>query len=344
MVECMKKNRLSILFLLSAFLFASCGGETSSSSASEMTSSTTSAIVSTEESESSSTAVSSSPVSSSSESSSSSSASSSQASSSGGGYNWNVNYDEYGKTFQNTLASLINKMNPGSTTYKNCLNVGAKAAAYPTASSSKFIPFYHAPEASQVATTSECNREHTWPNSRGGGSIEKDPLVIRPTLTKDNSSRSNYFYGIGSKQWDPASCGYEGARGESARIILYAATRYASLGLSLSNNPSDSTSQKTMGTLKTLLEWNNAYAPTEFEKTVNQRYDDMGYARNPFVDCPDFANYIYDSNGYRTSAYQGAAVNAEQDCGTLQFVVANPRLPTYLAVPSRKAFEIHRAA
>ncbi|MCR5491280.1 MAG: endonuclease [Bacilli bacterium] len=134
--------------------------------------------------------------------------------------------------------------------------------------------------------------------------IEKDPIVIRPTLTKDNSSRGNNFYGSGTMQWDPASCGYEAARGESARVILYAATRYADKGLSLSNNPGDSTSKNTMGTLKTLLEWNNKYAPSAFEQKVNERYQQLGFARNPFVDYPDFANYIWDENGYRTSAYQ----------------------------------------
>ena len=223
-------------------------------------------------------------------------------------YGWNVNFNEYGKTFATTLASLINARNPKTTSYSDCRSVGAKAAAYPNANSSTFIPFYHGPYQSEVTTISSCNREHTWPNSRGGNLIEKDPLVIRPTLISDNSARGNNFYGIGTMQWDPASCGYEGARGESARVILYAATRYASLGLSLSNNPSDNQTAKTMGTLSTLLEWNNKYAPSEFEKTVNERYAAMGYARNPFVDCPDFANYIYTSTGYRTSPYAGGEV------------------------------------
>lgn len=210
-----------------------------------------------------------------------------------------LDFSTYGETFRNTLAGKIS----GSTTsYSNCLNVGAKAAAYPNANSSTFIPFYHEAKDSEKTTTSGCNREHTWPDSRGGGSIETDPIVIRPTITKDNSNRGNNFYGnTVSNEWDPASCGYEGARGESARIILYAATRYYSKGLVLSNNPSDSTSAKSMGTLKTLLEWNLKYRPTEFEKTVNDRYEKMGYARNPFVDHPEYANFIWDEDGLRKS-------------------------------------------
>ena len=59
----------------------------------------------------------------------------------------------------------------------------------------------------------------------GGNLIENDPLVIRPSLKSENSARGNKNYAL-SGGWDPASCGYEGARGESARVILYAATRY----------------------------------------------------------------------------------------------------------------------
>ncbi len=307
----MKRARLSFLLLLGPILLSACSGASSESSeiSSELASSAESQIATTSEATESDVS-SSQPVSSSKDT-----------------HGWNVDLSQYGKAFQSTLASLITGK---TTTYKNCLSVGAKAAAFPSESSNKFIPFYHAPVASQVASVSECNREHTWPKSRGGNLIETDPIVIRPTLKKDNSARGNNFEGIATKQWDPASCGYEGARGESARIILYAATRYASKGLSLSNNPSDGTGLKTMGTLKTLLEWNNKYQPTEFEKTVNERYAKMGYARNPFVDCPDFANYIYDASGYRKSAYDGAsAVNADSKIDASQYNTESMRFASY---------------
>ena len=184
-----------------------------------------------------------------------------------------------------------------TTTYDNCKEIGARAAAYPNANSSTFVPFYH--DASLTATLSQCNREHTWPNSRGTGETGPgaDPFIIRPTLTSENSSRGNKFYGTGSNEWDPSSCGFEGARGESARVILYAATMYYKNGLSLSNNPGDATSKKTMGTLSTLLAWNDAYAPTPIEIQINNYLSNNGYGRNPFVDHPEYANYIWDSNG-----------------------------------------------
>ena len=162
------------------------------------------------------------------------------------------------------------------------------------------MPFYH--DSSKLATQSECNREHTWPNSRGTGTSGPgaDPFIIRPTLTSENSDRGNNFYGTkgkANKEWDPASCGFEAARGESARVILYAATMYYKEGLSLSNNPNDSTNLKTMGTLSTLLAWNTTYAPTPIEIQINNYLSSNGYGRNPFVDHPEYASYIWNNNG-----------------------------------------------
>lgn len=277
------------------------------SSSSEASSSYSSSEYSSSESSSSSETSSSTTSSSSSSSSSSASSSSSTASSSStpssysGDPNWNVNIALRGAEFRNALQTIMAGKRTKTGDYDSCLSIGAKAAAYPNASSSKFVPFYH--DSSVTATTSQCNREHTWPNSRGSGKSGPgaDPFIIRPTLTSENSDRSNYFYGTGgktNKEWDPASCGFEAARGESARVILYAATMYyKSHGLSLSNNPSDSTNLKTMGTLSTLLTWNNTYAPTPIEIQINNYLSTQGYGRNPFVDHPEYANYIWNNNG-----------------------------------------------
>ena len=211
--------------------------------------------------------------------------------------NWNINLSLRGAEFRNALQTIMAGKQTRTTSYSDCLSLGAKAAAYPNANSSTFVPFYH--DASKLATTGQCNREHTWPNSRGSGKSGPgaDPFIIRPTLTSENSDRGNSFYGTGSKEWDPASCGFEAARGESARVILYAATMYYKNGLSLSNNPGDSTNLKTMGTLSTLLTWNNTYAPTPIEIQINNYLSNNGYGRNPFVDHPEYASYIWDRNG-----------------------------------------------
>lgn len=221
---------------------------------------------------------------------------------------WNLNFTEYGTTFRDSLAALITNKVKSSTTYSACLNITMTAGE---TSSSKYVPIYHS-EAHNKSESS--NREHTWPKSRGGNLIETDPFIIRASLTADNSNRGNDFYGLPneklfgktySKQWDPSCCesGFEAGRGEAARIMLYAATKYGkSKGLSLSNNPNDDTSKKTMGVLKYLVEWNRQYEPTVIEKQINNYLEDHGYGRNPFVDHPEYADYIWDINGYVSSA------------------------------------------
>ena len=227
-----------------------------------------------------------------------------------------------GNAFRADLQKLIKSYKTETTSYKGCMEIGAAAAAYPLGSKT-FVPFYHAApnvtegvtgNGAMTTTTASCNKEHTWPNSRGCGESSgpaADPFIIRPTITSENGSRSNYFYGYSSSnEWDPASCGYEYARGEAARVILYAATAYygtcgsggSSDGnepMELSNNPSDDQDKHTMGTLKTLLEWNSEYAPTEMEIQINNYLCKNGYGRNPFVDEPKFASYIWDSTGVR---------------------------------------------
>lgn len=221
-----------------------------------------------------------------------------------------LDFNTYGNTFRGELKKRISAYKTKTATYSECLSIGAKAAAYPQGSN-KFVPIYHAaPGTTQgisgngamTTTIGSCNREHTWPKSRGGNLSEKDPFMVRPSLTSENSSRGNNFYGTGSREWDPASCGYEGARGEAARIILYTATAYMGQ-LELSNNPNDSTANHTMGTLKSLLEWNATYPVSNMEKQINNYLCKSGYGRNPFVDHPEYANYIWDNAGIRTSAF-----------------------------------------
>ena len=290
-----KKKIISIIITAFALVLSGCGKTHPSSVAPSITS-----ITSAEENTS---AVDSSISSNYEESSSTVSSSETSSNSSSNTYipsgdsNWDINLALRGAAFRNALQTIMAGKKKATTTYSNCLSLGAKAAAYPNSSSSTFVPFYH--DSSVLATQSECNREHTWPNSRGTGTSGPgaDPFIIRPTLTSENSSRGNNFYGTGSNEWDPASCGFEASRGESARVILYAATMYYSNGLSLSNNPRDATSLKTMGTLSTLLTWNTTYAPTPIEIQINNYLSNNGYGRNPFVDHPEYASYIWNNSG-----------------------------------------------
>ena len=216
--------------------------------------------------------------------------------------NWNVNFNETGATFRETLRAEMARKKTKTTTYNNCLELGAAAARDPN-STTQFVPIYH--PSNELTTVGACNREHMWPNSRGSGKTGPgaDPFIIRPSLTKENSDRGNDFYGTEkSNEWDPASCtngNFLAARGEAARVILYAAVLYyKSHSFVLTNNPSDDWNKiHSMGTLKFLIRWNNEYAPTDTEIRINNYLSSQGYGRNPFVDHPEYANYIWDENG-----------------------------------------------
>ena len=295
----MKKKITSIIVAALALILSGCAQPQQSSSITSSVPSTSSVEESTSSSSSTTSSAESTSTSTSSNTSSSTTSSSSYIPS--GDTTWNINISLRGAEFRNALQKIMAGKKTKIISYSECLGVGARAAAYPNANSSTFVPFYH--DSTLITTIGKCNREHTWPNSRGSGESGPgaDPFIIRPTLSSENSDRSNYFYGTrgkSNKEWDPASCGFEAARGESARVILYAATMYyKSHGFSLSNNPQDATSLKTMGTLSNLLAWNTAYAPTPIEIQVNNYLSNNGYGRNPFVDHPEYASYIWDNNG-----------------------------------------------
>ena len=215
-----------------------------------------------------------------------------------------LDYASYGKEFQMELEDLIYATGHKTIGYSSNNEVLRKSDASPIKAGA-VVPFYH----SDDEYTDNFNKEHTWPNSRGAGKSGPgaDPHMLRPTISSENSSRGNDFYGPeGNRQWDPGSLGFEGARGEAARIIFYVATRYYANNMVLSNNPNDDWNvKKSMGTLKYLVEWNNQYPVTDTERRRNDYLEKEGFGRNPFIDNPDLVNYIYDVNSYRTSPYQG---------------------------------------
>lgn len=229
-----------------------------------------------------------------------------------------LDLNAYGNTFRSQLQSLINKTGNKTISYK--ANNEVLKQSDKSNDGKGIIPFYH---SSDESYTGEWNKEHVWPNSRGAGKSGpgSNPHMLRPTISSENSSRSNYFYGNGSSDgkntWDPGSLGYENARGEAARIIFYCATKYyntcgsggtskGSKPLELSNNPNDNKDLHTMGRLDRLIEWNNKYPVTSQEKKRNEYLYKNNFGRNPFIDHPEFANYIWNSQGIRNTKYEGS--------------------------------------
>ena len=168
-----------------------------------------------------------------------------------------------------------------------------------------------------TASKGNMNKEHVWPNSRGGNLIEGDPHMIRPTLKSDNTDRGNSFYVEGknssSSGWDPKAAGMnESYRGDCARIIFYAAVQRKD-SLTLIDETNDNTSNNTMGKLSDLLKWNLNYGVSQSEMNRNDILNGVkksygksfNFNRNPFIDHPEYACRIWGTTNSATKQICG---------------------------------------
>lgn len=164
-------------------------------------------------------------------------------------------------------------------------------------------------------------REHVWPKSRGFPKENQDGYRdlhhLRPADRNINSKRLNYGYDMGGKMvMDKLSDGKEvptaakidadgdsfeppnPAKGQIARMIFYMAVRYdggpdENMPNLVLRNENNRVNESWIGKLCTLIEWNNRFAPTEFERRRNNRVMEIQGNRNPFIDEPNRANLIW---------------------------------------------------
>ena len=132
---------------------------------------------------------------------------------------------------------------------------------------------------------------------------------------KGNLTGISKTYGGSSKVFEPQDCD----KGDIARAIFYMVARYNNYAGSTSetfdsNNPnlalvdsptpkstsgysSTSTETGTMGIVSDLLEWNRLDPPDEYEIHRNNiLYTNFTNNRNPFIDFPEWAEYIWGTN------------------------------------------------
>ncbi|MCX5775321.1 MAG: endonuclease, partial [Firmicutes bacterium] len=174
--------------------------------------------------------------------------------------------------------------------------------------SANLIGFYSGTSATwpgSFATT--INREHVWPNSRGGSAVENDPHMTRPTLKSENSARGNSFFNVAPTSWDPGTYNLK-YRGIAARIIMYCAVKAHEAGLKLVDLTNDSTGNNSMGKLSDLLQWNLDYP---IDATEIQRNEALvahwGHCRNPFIDDRNYGCKIWGSTNATTKSICGMA-------------------------------------
>lgn len=161
--------------------------------------------------------------------------------------------------------------------------------------------------------TGKWNREHIYPQSRGGyadgtASIPDGINTWLPTDANDilaghadahhiraedgteNSSRGNKDYG---EYLGPT--GNQGSwRGDVARAVFYMAVRYNALSV-VNGNPVNSTVGQ-LGDLGLLLQWNQTDPKDDFEMNRNNYIYTWQVNRNPFIDYPSLADYIWGAN------------------------------------------------
>lgn len=160
--------------------------------------------------------------------------------------------------------------------------------------------------------TGKWNRKHIYPQSRGGYtdgtlSIPDGKNIWLPTNADDilaghadahhlraedgaeNSLRSNRDYGLTGYN---GPTGTKGSwKGDVARSIFYMAVRYNAL--SVVNGDIADTTVGQLGDLATLLTWNTLDPADDFETNRNNCIYTWQVNRNPFIDYPDLANYIW---------------------------------------------------
>lgn len=207
--------------------------------------------------------------------------------------------------------------------------------------------------ASRGAVPGGMNIEHSFPKSWWGGNKNQayqDLYNLMPCESKTNSSKSNYVMGKvtgkasfdngctkigecedGFKVWEPA----DKWKGDFARNYFYMVTAYSNLSWT-----SEGTKMLQNGdwptlkpwAYKLLLEWNRQDPVDETEKKRNEAVYGIQGNRNPFIDYPNLAEYIWgDSIAFAFSvdgSSHGGSVNPpvdpdEPDEPTLDFTLCD---------------------
>lgn len=184
------------------------------------------------------------------------------------------------------------------------------------------------------------NREHIYPQSRGGFTDATSDLadgigVWLPTSASDitaghsdahhiraedgpeNSLRNNKDYGL---------TGYNGPagnqnswKGDVARSVFYMAVRYN--GLDVVNGDIPDTTVGQLGDLASLLNWNALDPRDDFEMNRNNYIYTWQVNRNPFIDYPQLADYIW---GIHAGEQWFASLSTTQFSETAVVVYPNP--------------------
>lgn len=204
--------------------------------------------------------------------------------------------------------------------YGDIVEILNTADQNPLNSNQVFLMYKEVPRAKfEYQTTSNStgkwNREHIYPQSRGGfadatSEVEDGINIWLPTSADDitaghadahhiraedgpeNSSRGNKDYGLTGYNGPVGTLG--SWKGDVARSVFYMAVRYNALSVVNGDIPDTTVGQ--LGDLATLLTWNVTDPSDDFEMNRNNYIYTWQVNRNPFIDYPNLADYIWGAN------------------------------------------------
>ena len=146
--------------------------------------------------------------------------------------------------------------------------------------------FYSGNTVAGKWTGTTYNREHIWPKSKcintNKAEDSADIMMLRATISSENSSRGNSAYGENGGYFDPGAS----VRGDCARMVLYGYVRWGNTG-------------KMWGTggviesLDILLKWMEEDPVDTWEMGRNDAVQSITGVRNVFVDFPEYAWLLF---------------------------------------------------
>lgn len=139
---------------------------------------------------------------------------------------------------------------------------------------------------------------------------------LRAVGGQENSSRSNRNFGV---DYNGPTGTLGSWRGDVARAIFYMALRYD--GLNVENGNPSVTPTGRIGDLATLLSWNVSDASDDFEMNRNNIIYTWQMNRNPFIDYPLLADYIW---GSRSGQSWSSALSTENFNDLKAMIYPNP--------------------
>ncbi|WP_136152935.1 endonuclease [Flavobacterium sangjuense] len=205
-------------------------------------------------------------------------------------------------------------------TYGDIINILKTADQNPENSNQVWLIYTEQPRSKIDYQTSSSiigkwNREHIYCQSRGNygdlynlppdginvwsstgpddiGAGLSDAHHLRAVDGQENSSRGNRNYGVDYN--GPVATPTSSWKGDVARACFYMAVRYNGLNV-VNGNPNENIVGQ-IGDLTTLLAWNNSDPRDDFEMNRNNFIYTWQVNRNPFIDYPTLADYVFGAN------------------------------------------------